>query len=143
MASYYMWMKGLHVISIVVWMGGMLTFPWILFYQVRDAASNEALNSIGKLVMRRLINPAAILALVTGILLIIATGAGAPDSGAWMHVKIAFVLCIGAVHGILSKHRKLCERGEPTRSPEYFRLLFGILLVLTVAVVLTVVFKPI
>ena len=142
MASYYMWMKGLHLISIVVWMGGMLTFPWILCYQVRDTASNEALNGIGKLVMRRLINPAAILVLVTGILLIIVTGAGAPDNGAWMHVKIVFVLCIGAVHGILAKHRRLCDRGEPTRSPEYFRVLFWILLALTAAVVLTVVFKP-
>ena len=141
MASYYMWMKAVHIISILVWMGGLLFFPWVLFYQVRESSS-EGLVAIGKTVMRGLINPAAVLALVTGVLLIIVTGAGAPGSGGWMHLKIVFILMIGALHGMLSKHRKLCELGESTKSPAYFRVLFSILLVLAIAVVFTVVMKP-
>ena len=141
MAGYYLWMKAVHIISILVWMGGLLFFPWVLFYQARESSS-EALTAFGKTVMRGLINPAAVLALVTGVLLIIATGAGAPGSGAWMHLKIVLILMIGAVHGILSKHRRLCERGESTKSPTYFRVLFYILLALAIAVVFTVVMKP-
>ena len=142
MASYYLWMKAVHIISILVWMGGLLFFPWVLFYQARESGRVEVLSAIGKAAMRGLINPAAALALVTGVLLIIATGAGAPGSGAWMHLKIVFILMIGGVHGILSKHRRLCERGESTKPPAYFRVLFFVLLALTIAVVLTVVMKP-
>jgi putative membrane protein len=141
MASYYMWMKAVHIVSILVWMGGLLFFPWILFYQGRESGS-EALVAIGKTAMRGLINPAAVLALVTGVLLIIVTGAGAPGSGGWMHLKIVFILMIGALHGMLSKHRRLSEQGESPKPPSYFRALFFILLALTTAVVFTVVMKP-
>ena len=141
MASYYLWMKAVHIISILVWMGGLLISPWVLFYQARESSS-ETLAAFGRTAMRGIINPAAVLALVTGVLLIVVTGAGAPGSGAWMHLKIVLILMIGAIHGILSKHRKLCERGEATKSPAYFRALFSILLVLAIAVVFTVVMKP-
>ena len=141
MASYYLWMKAVHIISILAWMGGLLFFPWVLFYQTRESSS-EALTALGRTMMRGLINPAAVLALVTGVLLIIVTGAGAPGSGAWMHLKIVLILMIGAVHGMLSKHRRLCERGESTKSPAYFRVLFSLLLALAIAVVFTVVMKP-
>ena len=141
MASYYLWMKAVHIISILVWMGGLLFFPWVLFYQVRES-SGETFAAFGKTAMRGIINPAAMLALVTGVLLIIVTGAGAPGSGGWMHLKIVLILMIGAIHGMLSKHRKLCERGESTKSPAYFRALFSILSALVIAVVFTVVMKP-
>ena len=141
MASYYLWMKAVHIISILVWMGGLLFSPWVLFYQTRESSS-ETFTAFGKTVMRGLINPAAVLALVTGVLLIIVTGAGAPGSGVWMHLKIVFILMIGAVHGILSKHRKLCERGASTKPPAYFRALFSILLALAIAVVFNGVLKP-
>ena len=140
MATDYLWLKAIHLIGVVVWVGGLWCLPWILYYQVVSPQS-AAVTGIGRAAMR-LVNPAGILVLVSGVSLIIATGAGGLGTGAWMHVKIVLILVIGAVHGMLSKQRKLCERGESTRSAGHFRLLFGILLVLTIAVVFTVVLKP-
>ena len=86
-------------------------------------------------------NPAMIISFITGILLIITTGAGAPGTGYWMHVKLVLVLTMGAVHGLLSAYRKDFERGENRKTEKFYRMLNEAPTVLMIAVVLVVVVK--
>ena len=81
-------------------MAGLIYLPSILAHHSSVAVDSEAAQSftdIERRLLRALINPAMALAFITGIALIIGTGAGAPGTGYWMH-------------GIMSASRKRLER---------------------------------
>ena len=144
LSEYYLWLKAFHIIFVISWMAGMFYLPRLYVYHTQVTPGSEA-DETFKVMERRLLriimNPAMIIAFVTGILLIIATGAGAPGTGYWMHIKLVLVLGMGAVHGMLSSYRKAFERGENQKSEKFYRLLNEAPTVLMVAIVLLVVIK--
>ena len=144
LSEYYLWLKAFHIIFVISWMAGMFYLPRLYVYHTQVTPGSEA-DETFKVMERRLLriimNPAMIIAFVTGILLIIATGAGAPGTGYWMHIKLVLVLGMGAVHGMLSSYRKAFERGENQESEKFYRLLNEAPTVLMVAIVLLVVIK--
>ena len=144
LSEYYLWLKAFHIIFVISWMAGMFYLPRLYVYHTQVTPGSEA-DETFKVMERRLLriimNPAMIIAFVTGILLIIATGAGAPGTGYWMHIKLVLVLGMGAVHGMFSSYRKAFERGENQESEKFYRLLNEAPTVLMVAIVLLVVIK--
>ncbi|WP_428674330.1 CopD family protein, partial [Roseibium sp.] len=111
----YLWVKSLHVISIIAWMAGMLYLPRLFVYHV-DAEPGSKQSETFKIMERRLlkaiINPSMIAAWVFGLWL-------AYDSGfytqGWFHAKFALVLLMSGVHGYLSRCVKTFARDENTR----------------------------
>ncbi len=144
LSEYYLWLKALHIIFVISWMAGLLYLPRLYVYHTQVTPGSEA-DETFKVMERRLLriimNPAMIIAFISGILLIIATGAGAPGTGYWMHIKLVLVLGMGAVHGMLSSYRKAFERGENQKSEKFYRLLNEVPTLLMVAIVLLVVIK--
>ena len=144
LSEYYLWLKALHIIFVISWMAGLLYLPRLYVYHTQVTPGSEA-DETCKVMERRLLriimNPAMIIAFISGILLIIATGAGAPGTGYWMHIKLVLVLGMGAVHGMLSSYRKAFERGENQKSEKFYRLLNEVPTLLMVAIVLLVVIK--
>ena len=144
LSEYYLWLKALHIIFVISWMAGLLYLPRLYVYHTQVTPGSEA-DETFKVMERRLLriimNPAMIIAFISGILLIIATEAGAPGTGYWMHIKLVLVLGMGAVHGMLSSYRKAFERGENQKSEKFYRLLNEVPTVLMVAIVLLVVIK--
>ena len=142
LSEYYLWLKALHIIFVISWMAGLLYLPRLYVYHTQVTPGSEA-DETFKVMERRLLriimNPAMIIAFISGILLIIATGAGAPGTGYWMHIKLVLVLGMGAVHGMLSSYRKAFERGENQKSEKFYRLLNEVPTVLTVAIVLSLI----
>ena len=87
--EFYLPLKSLHIISVVLWMAGLIYLPSILAHHSRVATDSEAAQSFAEIerrLLRALMNPAMALAFITGIALIIGTGAGGPGTGYWMHV---------------------------------------------------------
>ena len=144
LSEYYLWLKALHIIFVISWMAGLLYLPRLYVYHTQVTPGSEA-DETFKVMERRLLriimNPDMIIAFISGILLIIATGAGAPGTGYWMHIKLVLVLGMGAVHGMLSSYRKAFERGENQKSEKFYRLLNEVPTLLMVAIVLLVVIK--
>lgn len=144
LSEYYLWLKALHIIFVISWMAGLLYLPRLYVYHTQVTPGSEA-DETFKVMERRLLriimNPAMIIAFISGILLIIATGAGAPGTGYWMHIKLVLVLGMGAVHGMLSSYRKAFERGENQKSEKFYRLLNEVPTLLMVVIVLLVVIK--
>lgn len=143
-SEYYLWLKAIHVAFIIFWMAGMLYLPRLYVYHCRVAPGSEA-DETFKVMERKLLkvimNPAMIVSFITGILLILATGAGAPGTGYWMHLKLVLVLALAALHGMLSAYRKAFERGENHKGEQFFRGLNEVPTVLVIVIVLLVVVK--
>jgi putative membrane protein len=145
LSDHYLWLKALHLIAIIAWMSGMLYLPRLFVYHCRVKPGSEAsemLKVMERKLLRAIINPAMIATLILGVLLIIATGAGAPGGMKWIHAKLVLVLGLAAVHGLLARHRKAFARDQNTKSERYFRILNEIPAVLMVLIVLLAVLKP-
>ena len=144
LSEYYLWLKAVHVVFVIFWMAGMLYLPRLYVYHTRVAADSEAaaiFKGMERRLLRIIMNPAMVVSFITGILLILVTGAGAPGTGYWMHIKLALVLAMAALHGVLASYRKAFERGENQKSERFFRCLNEVPTALVIIIVVLVVVK--
>lgn len=143
--NLYLWVKALHLISLISWMAGLLYLPRLYVYHTSATKGSEAdtmLQTMERKLLRYIMNPAMIATFVFGIWLIVITGAGAPGSGGWLHAKILLVLGLAGAHGMMAKYRKQFANGTCTKSHKFFRILNEVPTVLMILIVLLVVLKP-
>lgn len=142
---HYLWLKAIHIVSVITWMAGLLYLPRLYVYHTQTEVGSEmylTFETMERRLLKAIINPSAIIVFATGILLIATTGAGAPGSGGWMHAKIVLVLALGALHGMMSRYRKDFARGENKHSEKFYRIFNEVPTVLMVLIVFIVVLKP-
>lgn len=145
MADLYLWVKALHIISVIAWMAGMLYLPRLFVYHC-DAEVGSVQSETFKVMERRLlkaiINPAMIATWVFGLGLAFTPGLVDWSSDGWMHVKLLLVLGMSAVHGMLAKHVKNFASDSNQKSTKFFRILNEVPTVIMIAIVILVVVKP-
>lgn len=141
--NHYLWIKSLHIISMIAWMAAMLYLPRLFVYHAQSEKGSDQSETF-KIMERRLLrfiaNPAMISTWLFGILLVIANPA--VFQGGWMHAKFTCVILLSAVHGILAKNTKKFAADANVKSPRYFRILNEIPTILMVVIVIMVVVKP-
>lgn len=143
--EYYLFIKSLHIIAVISWMAGMLYLPRLFVYHSQVAVGSEAselFKVMERKLLRLIINPAMIVSWIFGVWLIVITKAGGPDSGSWMHAKIALLIIMQISHAMMSRYRKMFFRDERPKSQTYFRWFNEVPTVLMIAIVFLVVLKP-
>ncbi len=139
----YPWIKAFHVIAVIFWMAGMAYLPRLFVYHA-DAAAGGELSETFKVMERRLlrgiINPSMIAALILGILLIVANPALMAQG--WLHAKLTLVVLMFALHGMFSKYRKDFERDQNRKSARFFRIINEASPLLVVFIVILVIVRP-
>ena len=132
----YLWLKALHVLSIIAWMVGMLYLPRLYVYHV-EAGLGTPMAKTFEVMERRLqkaiMLPALIVAWASGLLL--AYEGGWLRSG-WLHGKLLLVVLLTGIHGYLAAERKRLANGTSTRNVN------EIPTVLLIGIVVLVVVKP-
>ncbi|MGI9323928.1 MAG: protoporphyrinogen oxidase HemJ [Pseudomonadales bacterium] len=140
--SLYPWLKSLHIIAVIYWMAGMFMLPRYFAYHAECAQGSEedALwQSRERKLIRIIINPAMMVVWVVGIWL--AIGLDVLTSG-WMLMKLALVIGLSALHGMLSRWRRDFANGSNKRSSKFFRMVNEIPTLTVILIVLLVVVKP-
>lgn len=144
--DWYTLTKSLHIIAVISWMAGMLYLPRLYVYHANAPAGGEAsemLKVMERKLLRYIINPAMIVTFILGGLLIYETGYGMPGTqSGWLHAKIALVLVMGGIHGLLAKHRREFAEDRNTKSARYYRILNEIPTLLMIGIVILAVMKP-
>src|SRR5208283_4889773 len=99
----YLWLKALHIISVIAWMAGMLYLPRLFVYHAEASVGSET-SATFKVMERRLlkaiINPAMVVAFLSGLYLAYVTGYWRSP---WLHAKFTLVLILGALHGYFAR----------------------------------------
>ena len=138
----YPWIKALHVIAVISWMAGMLYLPRLFVYHC-DADPGSMQSETFKVMERRLlkaiINPAMILTWVLGLWL---AWKGGWFAAPWLHVKLALVLGMMGVHGILSKYVREFAADKRRKTAKFFRILNEVPTALMILIVILAVVKP-
>ncbi|MBI1775620.1 MAG: protoporphyrinogen oxidase HemJ [Proteobacteria bacterium] len=144
LAILYPWLKAAHILAVIAWMAGMLYLPRLYVYHADapiGSAQSETFKVMERRLLRGIINPAMIATFAFGIVL-----AGVPGlvdwSKGWFWAKLALVLAMTAMHGLLSRWRRDFEADRNTRPARVYRIANEVPTVLLIAIVLLVVVRP-
>ena len=143
----YLLFKSIHLIAVISWMAGLLYLPRIFVYHSEAVPNNksEDLISTFKIMERRLfiyiMNPAMIVSWIFGILLI-HTICMDNFSLLWLQLKLAFVIILTVYHFFLFQCLKKFNTNTNSYSSRFYRIINEIPTVLLIAIIFTVVFKP-
>jgi putative membrane protein len=137
-----LWVKALHIISVIAWMAGMLYLPRLFVYHAEAPTGSEPAETF-KVMERRLlkgiVNPAMILVFLTGFTLVYLTG---DWRDGWWQAKFVLVLGLAGLHGFFGR----CVRGfaedHNERSARFYRILNEAPTILMILIVVLAVVKP-
>jgi putative membrane protein len=142
--DWNLWIKSLHVISVIAWMAGLLYLPRLFVYHSEvepGSAQSETLKVMERRLLRAIMNPAMIAAFVFGGLML-ATPGIVDWSVGWIWVKLAAVTVLTVMHHIFALWYKDFRDDANSRTTRTFRLANEIPTVLMVIIVIMVIVQP-
>ena len=138
----YLWLKAFHIVAVIAWMAAMLYLPRLFVYHAAVAVGSpqsETFKVMERRLLKAIMNPAMIATWVLGLAL--AFLGGWWDSG-WLHGKLALVLALSGVHGMLVSQVRRFAEDRNARTQRYFRVLNEVPTLLMIGIVILVVVKP-
>ena len=142
--SGYLWIKALHVISVIAWMAGLLYLPRLFVYHTQKepgSDASETFNIMERRLLRAIMNPAMVASFVFGGLLLGDLGADALTMG-WLHAKLACLAGLVVMHGLMARWRKEFAEDRNRHSERFYRVMNEVPTVLMIAIVILTVVKP-
>jgi putative membrane protein len=139
----YLFVKSIHIIGIIAWMAAMLYLPRLFIYhtQVKVGSDTDKLLIImERRLLRVIMNPAMIITLIAGLILIYINGF--KNLGIWFHIKMLLLVGLFAIHGMSAKYRKDFEKGRNKKSTLFYRVFNESTTVLMILIVFLAVMKP-
>lgn len=141
-AAAYPWMKAGHIIAVIAWMAGMLYLPRLFVYHC-DAEVGSRQSETFKIMERRLlqaiVNPAMVASWAIGAWLAMK---GNWLSAPWFHVKLALVIALSGVHGMLGRWTADFAADRNCHTRRFFRIINEVPTALMIGIVILVVVKP-
>jgi protoporphyrinogen IX oxidase len=143
----YEWIKAFHIIAVIAWMAGMLYLPRLFVYHCaaeKGSVESETFKVMERRLLRGIINPAMIATWLFGLWL----AWHGPDSrygwfaSGWLDAKLALVVAMSAVHGLLARWVKDFAADRNRHSQKFYRIINEVPTLLMIGIVLLVVLKP-
>ena len=140
----YLWVKALHMISVMAWMAGMLYLPRLFVYHCDAELGSELSETLkvmeGRL-LRLIINPAMISSWVFGLTMLVVSG-DVLWSQPWMIIKLVCVVFMSIAHGEMAKWRKDFEADRNTRPQKFYRIANEVPTILMIVIIIMVIVQP-
>ena len=142
-SSLYLWIKVLHILSVVAWMAAMLYLPRLFVYHHQAEAGGEAEGffvTMERRLLKGIMTPAMIATWLFGLALI----AIVPSLAAtvWFTIKFIAVLAMSGLHGFYSVSQRAFEGGQRPRSERFWRIINEVPFALLAVIVIMVIVKP-
>jgi putative membrane protein len=138
----YLWVKAFHIISVIMWMAGMLYLPRLFVYHCETAkgsVESERFKVMERKLLRVIINPAMIATWLFGLALVAITRA---DQQHWFQAKFVLVLAMSGIHGFYAGCVRRFANDANTRPQRFYRIMNEIPALLVVVIVILAVVKP-
>ena len=138
----YLWIKALHIISMVCWFAGLFYLPRLFVYHAssEDEPSKQRFMVMERKLYRGIMGPSMIATLVFGAWLVYLIP-GYLTQG-WLHAKLTLVVLLIGYHHMCGAQVKRFARGENTRSHVFYRWFNEVPVLFLLAIVILVVVKP-
>lgn len=145
LANAYPWLKGLHVIAVIAWMGGLLYLPRLYVYHAMvPPGSHRAamLATMERRLLRGIMWPALAMTFAFGGALAATPEMAGQWRRDWLWIKLALVLALAGVHVALTHWRRGFAAGKYPHGARFYRFLNEVPTILMIAIVLLAVVKP-
>jgi len=141
MTNTYLWLKTFHIVLITSWFAGLFYLPRI-FVNLADEKNSDAYVRLLGMADRlfRFMTILAVPAVLLGLVLWLYFGIGV--GAIWMHAKLFFVLLVIGYHHACYSLLKKFRAGVNTKSGVWYRWFNEVPVILLVAIVALVLFKP-
>lgn len=144
LANNYLWMKSLHVISIIAWMAGLFYLPRLYVYHTEQTGPGTELDRVFQVMERKLLrmimNPAMITSWAFGLMLVFTPGI-VDLMSLWFYTKAASVLAMTWFHMWLAKHRHDFVNGDFRLSGRTYRMMNEVPTILMMIIVFSVILR--
>lgn len=147
--DWYLWAKALHVMSVMAWMAGLFYLPRLYVYHVeglekrgvvRGSEMDLLFQKMERLLLKAIMNPAAISTWIFGLVLVFTPGI-VDWSLQWPWVKAASVIAMTVFHMYLGVARKRFLEGTNTMAGRQWRMMNEAPTLLMFLIVLSVIVK--
>ena len=144
LVPFYLWIKALHIISVIAWMAGLLYLPRLFVYHCSAPIGSDKSETF-KVMERRLlyaiIYPSMIASIFFGSLLVITPGV-IDWSAWWIHLKLTLVLVLLGIQWLFSLWQKNFAADKNLIAAKTFRIVNEVPTLLMIGAVILVVVKP-
>jgi putative membrane protein len=137
-----LWVKALHVISVIAWMAGMLYLPRLFVYHAEAAKgsdTSETFKVMERRLLKAIINPSMIIVFLTGFILVYLTG---DWRDGWWQAKFILVLGLAGLHGYFARCVRSFAEDRNERPARFYRFLNEAPTILMIFIVVLAVVKP-
>ena len=128
----------------VCWMAGLLYLPRLFVYHhgaVVGSEKSETFKVMEQRLLRIIMNPAMIVTILSGIVLIFNLGEEAWVAS-WFYLKLICVFCLIVIHMAMAKWRKEFEIDQNQHSEKFYRIINEVPTTLMILIVLLVIIQP-
>ncbi len=138
-----LWIKALHIISVVCWFAALFYLPRLFVYHAmcEDQAGRERFKVMERKLYRGIATPSMIATLIFGLGLVHYQWDYLKTTY-WFWLKIVLVLALVGYHHLCGAHVKRFARDVSQRSHTYFRVFNELPVFALIAIVILVVVKP-
>ena len=136
-----LWFKAFHIIFVVTWFAGLFYLPRLFVYhaEATDRISLERFKIMERKLFWGIATPGGVLTIAFGLWLWLGWFR---DAGAWLHAKLALVAVLVAYHAWCGKLMLDFRRERNTRGHVWYRWFNEFPVLVLIAIVFLVVFKP-
>ena len=137
-----LWLKALHIVSVIAWMAGMLYLPRLFVYHAeapKGSDASETFKVMERRLLKAIINPSMVLVFVTGLALAYLTGYW---QAGWLQAKFILVLGLAGLHGFFARCVRAFAEDANDRAARFYRILNEAPTILMILIVVLAVVKP-
>jgi protoporphyrinogen IX oxidase len=137
-----LWLKALHIVSVIAWMAGMLYLPRLFVYHAeapKGSDASETFKVMERRLLKAIINPSMVLVFVTGLALAYLTGYW---QAGWLQAKFILVLGLAGLHGFFARCVGAFAEDANERPARFYRILNEAPTILMILIVVLAVVKP-
>jgi putative membrane protein len=142
LSNNILWIKALHVISVIAWMSGMFYLPRLFVYHTETeagSAESERFKVMERRLLRAIINPSMIATWVFGLTLAYLTEAYKEP---WLQMKFVLVIVMSGLHGYFAGRVKAFAQDRNDKPARFYRILNEVPPILMVFIVILVIVQP-
>ena len=144
LATYYPWIKSLHVIAVITWMAGLFYLPRLFVYHVEQVQTGSPTDMMFQVMERRLLkgimSPSMIAVWLFGLALVLTPGI-VDWSDIWPWTKAVSVVAMTWFHMWLGARRKDFVAGQNAWTGRHYRMMNEVPTILLLVIVFSVIVK--
>jgi putative membrane protein len=131
------WLLAGHVFGLVLWISGLLATTILLRRHLQESSpdAQQALARVERIVLRGLADPGALVTILAGIALV-TTNRPYYLGARWLYIKLAFVLIMILLHGVIAMRAKATAAGRSAADAGQAKTLMILVLLVFVSILI-------